>query len=70
MKRNDNILEEDDVLVTEGHCEARDDTRLNIQQFCRSVELMHLVDQRIEALVDGFANHFASGYQLKIDITD
>ena len=64
MKRNDNILEEDDVLVTEGHCKSGDDTRLDVQKFSCSVELVRLVDKRIEALIDGLANHLASWHQL------
>ena len=64
VQRNDNVLKEDNVLVTEGHGKSRDDTCLDVQKFCCSVELVRLVNKRIEALIDGLANHLASWHQL------
>ena len=65
MQWNDDILEEDDVLVTQRHCKARDDGGQDIEQLCRTVELMRLVDQRVEGFIHGLADHLPARHQLK-----
>jgi len=68
VKRDDYVLEENHVLVTQGHCEAADDTGQDVEQFCGAVELVGLVDETEEALVDCLANHLAAGHQLGIQL--
>ena len=64
MERDDHILEENDMLVTQGNSKTRDDARLDVKKLSCAIELVHLVDQRVEALIDGLADHFATGHQL------
>jgi len=65
VQRDDDILEENHVLVTEGHGKARNDGSQDIKQLGGSVELMRFVNQAEEALVDRFSDHLSAGYQLK-----
>ena len=64
MERDDDILEEDYVLITKGHSKARDDASLDIEKLRRAVEFVNFMNQCVEALVDGLADHLATGYQL------
>ena len=65
VQGNDDVLEEDHVLVSEGHCETRDDTGKNIKKFCSSIEFMCFMNQTEKALIDCFSNHLAARHQLK-----
>lgn len=67
MQRNDDILEEDDVFLPQGHCETRDNTGQNVQKFRSSVEFEGLMNQGVEAIVDGLTDHLSSGDQLGIE---
>jgi len=64
VKWNNNVLEKDDMLVSERDGEARNDTSQDIEQFSRTVELVSLVDQGVETFVHRFSNHFSPWYQL------
>ena len=66
MKRNDDILEENNVLLSQGHCETRNNTGQNIQQLRSSIEFEGLVDERVEAIVDSLTDHLSSGHQLGV----
>jgi len=68
VERNNNILEEDDVLLAQGHRETRDDTCLDVEQLGSSVEFVCLVDQEVEALIDCLTDHLASWHQLSIQL--
>lgn len=70
MKWNDNIFEEDHVLVTEGHGEARNDACEDIEQLGSAIELVCFVNQSIEALIDCLTNHLSSWHQLNKTRTD
>jgi len=64
VKWNNNVLEKDDMLVSERDGEARNDTSQDIEQFSRTVELVSLVDQGVETFVHRLSNHFSPWYQL------
>ena len=64
VERNDDILEEDHVFVSQRNCESTDDTGQDIEEFSSTVELVSFVDQRVETLVYGLSNHLSSGYEL------
>ena len=64
MERNDNVLEEDHVLVSQGDSETGDDTRENIEKLSGAVEFMGFMNKTEEALVDSLSNHFTAGHQL------
>jgi len=66
VKWDDNILEENDMLVSERHCETRDDRGKNVKKLSGTVELVRLVDQGVEALVDGLSNHLSPWHQLYV----
>ena len=64
MKWDDHILEENHVLVPEWHGEARDDRGEDVEKLSRAVELVCLVNQGVEALIDGLSDHLSPWYQL------
>lgn len=66
MERDDDVLEEDDVLVSQGNSETTDDTGEDIKQFGGTIELVSLVDQGEEALVDGLSNHLSSWHEFGV----
>lgn len=68
MKWNDNILEEDDVLISQWYSESTDDTCQNIEKLGGTVEFVILVDKCKEALVDGLTNHFSSWNKLCVQL--
>ena len=51
MKRNNDVVEEDNMFISERYGESTDDTGKDIQQFGGSVELMVFMDKGEEALV-------------------
>jgi len=65
VEGDDNVSEEDNVLVTEGHGKSGDDACKDIQKLGSAVELVGLMDQTEEALVDRFSDHFTAGHQLR-----
>lgn len=65
MQRYYNILEENNVLVTEGDSETRDDTGKDVKELSSTVELVGLVDQSEETFVNSLSDHFSAGHQLK-----
>ncbi len=67
VQGNDNILEENDVFFPQRHCESRNDAGQNVQKFRCSIELKGLVDQGVEAIVNGLTNHLSPGDQLGIE---
>jgi hypothetical protein len=44
MERDNDILKEDHMFISQGNREATDDTSKDIKQFSSSIELMGLVD--------------------------
>ena len=45
VKRNDHILEENDVFFSQGNCKSRDDAGQDIKKFRSSIELESLVNE-------------------------
>ena len=66
MKRDDNSLEEIDMLFSKGNSETTDDTGQDVQEFSSSIEFVVFVDKSVEAVSNGFSNHFSSGHELSI----
>jgi hypothetical protein len=66
VQRNDNILEENDMLFSERYSKPTDDTGKNVKQLRCTIELESLMDQRVEAIVDCLTNHFSSGHKFGI----
>lgn len=67
MERDDDIFEEDDVFFSEGNCKAWDNACQNVKKFRGSVELKGFMDEAVEAIVDGFSDHFSSGNQFGVE---
>lgn len=61
---DDDRLEEGHVLVTQGHGEARDDARQDVEQLSGTIELVVLLDERVEGLVHCLSDHLSAGHQL------
>lgn len=68
MQRNDDHLEEDHMLLSQRHSEPRDNGGEDVQELGCPIELMILMDQCIEALVDGLPDHLSSGHKLSIEL--
>lgn len=68
MQRHYNVLEEDDVLVSERHRKARDDARQDVEQLGCAVEAVVFVDEQEEALVHGLADHLPARNQLGVQL--
>jgi len=51
MKRNNDVVKEDNMLISERYGESTDDTGKDIQQLGGSVELMVFMDKGEETLV-------------------
>lgn len=65
VQRDDHVLEEHHMLITEWHCKAGDDTCENVKQLSGTVKLVLLVDQSIERFIDSFSDHLTAGHQLQ-----
>ena len=74
VKRNDNISEEDDVLISEWDNKSRNDTGKDIKKFSSTIELVCLLDQEMEALIHCLSNHLSSwdkfGVKLMQDVLE
>lgn len=68
VERDDDVLEEDHVLISEWDGETGDDRSLNVQNLGSSVELMVLMDQGEEALVHGLPDHLTSRDELGVQL--
>ena len=68
VQGDDDVLEKDDVFLSQWHCESANNTSQNVQQLGRAVEFMGLVDQGEEALVDGLADHLSARNQLGVEL--
>lgn len=68
MEWDDNVLEENDVLVSEWNGKTTNDTCENIQKFGGTIELMSLMNKKMETLVDSLSNHFSSWDELSIKL--
>ena len=64
MQGDDHIFEEDNVLVSQGHSETRDDRSEDVKDLGGSVKFMSFVDQRVKALIHSLADHFTTRYKL------
>jgi len=65
---NDDVLEEDNVLISKRNSESTDNASQNVKELCCTIELVVLMDQREEALVDGFTNHFSSWNEFGVQL--
>lgn len=60
MKRNNDIFEENDVLLSKRNSKTWNNACQDIQKFWGSIEFKGFMDKTIEAIVDGFSDHFSS----------
>ena len=60
VERNDDILKEDNVLLSEWNSKARNNACQDIKQFGSSIEFKCFMNQRIKAIVNGLSNHLSS----------
>lgn len=61
MQWYDDILEESDMLVSQGHGEAADDRSKDVKNLGCSIEFVEVVDQYSESLIHDPSDHFPSG---------
>ena len=68
VKRNDDISEEDNVLISEWDSKSRNDTGKDIKKFGSTIELVCLLDQEMEALIHCLSNHLSSWDKFSIKL--
>jgi hypothetical protein len=68
VERDDDSVEEDDVLIPERNGETRDDTGEDVEQLGGTVELVVLVDESEEALVNSLSNHLSAGHEFGVEL--
>ena len=62
MQGDDYILEEYDVLVSQGNGETTDDRGQDVKKLSCTIEFVSLVDQLIEGFIDSLTDHLAARY--------
>ena len=60
MEWDDNVLEENNMLISEWDSESTNDTGQDIEKLGSSIELMAFVNECKEALIDCLSNHLPS----------
>ena len=65
---DDDVLEKDHMLISQGHRESTDDTGQNIEELGGSIEFMVFVDQSKETLVYGLSDHLSSWNKLSVQL--
>jgi len=68
VKWDDNVLEENNVLVSKWDSKTTDDTCKDIQKLSSTIELMSLMNKEVEALIDSLSNHLSSWDELSIKL--
>jgi len=68
MKRNNNISEENNMLISEWDSKSRNDTCKDIKKLSSTIELVSLLDQKMEAFVHCLSNHLSSWDKLSIEL--
>ena len=66
MKWDDDVLEEDNVFVSEWDSESTDNTCKNIQKLSGTIELVSLMDKEMETLINSLSNHLPSWDEFSI----
>ena len=66
MEGNDDVLEEDDVLISKWNCKTTDDTRQDVKKLSCTVELVIFVNESKKAFVHCLSNHLSSGNQFGV----
>jgi hypothetical protein len=54
------------MLLSEWYCKARNNARQDIQKLRSSIKLESLMNQAVEAVINGLSDHFSSWNQLGI----
>lgn len=68
MKRYDNVLEKDDMLISQRNSESTNDTGQNVKKLSSTVEFMILVNQSKEAFIDGLTDHLSSRHKFGVEL--
>jgi hypothetical protein len=66
MQWDDNILEENNVLVSQGYCESTNDTSQNVEELGGTIKFMIFMNKREETFIHRFSNHFSSRHQFGV----
>jgi len=68
MKRNNDISEEDNMLISEWDSKSRNDTCKDIKELSSTIELVSLLDQKMEAFIHCLSNHLSSWDKFSIEL--
>ena len=66
MKRDDDVLEENHVLIPEWYGETTDNGGKDIEKLGGTIELVVFVDKGEETFVNCLANHLSSWNELSV----
>ena len=68
MEWDDNVLEENNMLISEWDSKSTNDTGQDIEKLSSSIELVVLMDKCEETLVHGLSNHLSSRNKFRIKL--
>lgn len=66
VEGNDDVLEEDDVLISKWNCKTTDDTCQDVKKLSCTVELVIFVNESKKAFIHCLSNHLSSGNQFGV----
>ena len=66
MQWDDNVLEEDNVFISEWDGESTDNTRQNVEELSGTIEFMVFMDKSEETLVNCLSDHFSSWHKFGV----
>jgi len=66
MEGNDDILEENNMFISERDSESTNDTCEDIQKFSSTIKFVGLMNEEMEALVDSLPDHLSSWNKLSV----
>ena len=69
VERDDDVLKEEDVLVSERDGKSGNDACKDVKQLSGAIEFVIFVNQRVETLVHCFSDHFSPWHELKVKIS-
>ena len=70
MKRDDDVLEENHVFISERDGESTNDTGQNVQKLSGTIEFVGFMDESEKALVNGLSDHLSSWHKLSVQVVE
>lgn len=68
MQRDDDVLEENNVFVSQWDSKTTDNTGKDVQKFGSTIEFVGLVDKSKKAFVNSLSNHLSSWDEFGVEL--